>query len=93
MNQLLKRLVREIRRRASVRAAHRKVRGYSTRGRKTPGYPIRLCQFLLREFYTIQRLIFPDHTRLPSTDLFEKELGIRKEIGLSFLVSTFDVDM
>ena len=30
VNQLLKRLVREICRRASVRAAHRKVRGYST---------------------------------------------------------------
>ena len=30
MNQLLKRLVREICRQASVRAAHRKVRGYST---------------------------------------------------------------
>jgi hypothetical protein len=35
VNQLLKRLVREICRRASVRAAHREVRGYSTLGDRT----------------------------------------------------------
>ena len=36
VNQLLKRLVREICRRASVRAAHREVRGYSTVGGRFP---------------------------------------------------------
>ena len=36
VNQLLKRPVREICRRASVRAAHREVRGYSTLGVKFP---------------------------------------------------------
>jgi len=36
VNQLLKRLVREICRQASVRAAHREVRGYSTLGVRFP---------------------------------------------------------
>ena len=36
VNQLLKRPVREICRRASVRAAHREVRGYSTAGGRFP---------------------------------------------------------
>ena len=47
VNQLLKRPVREICRRASVRAAHREVRGYSTLGVKFPWATRLLEDFLL----------------------------------------------
>jgi hypothetical protein len=48
VNQLLKRLVQEICRRASVRAAHREVRSYSTAGGKFPrATRLNIC-FILR---------------------------------------------
>jgi hypothetical protein len=55
VNKLLKMLVREICRPTSERAAHCKVCGYSTWGRKTPGYPMR--QLPLRFGYGIYIMI------------------------------------